>query len=130
MKRAYHPYWNWEEYHAGMWRIVSKAEEKQFLSEAITFTGNAKLYGSFMVKVANEWKVSCEHNLTCEDMNRKAWIGHAATCLAINCPEYITRMAWAYLTDKQRDEANYQAQKAIELWENLYNEQLSFKFCA
>ena len=97
-----------------MWSNVTDAAEH--LERAIVFTGNAELYGSFMRRVANEWPISCEHNLTDEAMNRKAWIGHAATALAIGCPEHITRQAWGRLTDQQRDAANEQAQNAINEW--------------
>lgn len=103
-----------------MWRKVTKSEEESLLPAAIRFTGNAPLYGQWMRRVVKEWPVSCEHNLTDLGQNRKAWIGHAATQLAINCPEYITRAAWAHLTQRQQDDANRQAQFAIELWESEY----------
>lgn len=117
MKRIYHPYWNWEEYKAGMWRNVSALSAVSFLSKAIKFTGDAELYGSFMLKVADAWPISCEHNLTDVSQNRKAWIGHAAACLAIQCPEHITREAWGRLTQKQQDDANAKAEEAIKYWE-------------
>lgn len=112
----------WEDWKAGMWRKVSKSEEETFLSAAVEFTGNAELYGSWMLRVIAAWPVSCEHNLTDLSLNRKAWVGHAATQMAINCPEYITRMAWGLLTDQQRIDANRQAQRAIEQWEADYIE--------
>lgn len=117
MKRIYHPYWNWEEYKAGMWRNVSALKAVSFLSAAVKFTGDAELYGSFMVRVANEWPISCEHNLTDISQNRRAWIGHAAACLAIGVPEHITRAAWGRLTQNQQDEANAKADEAIRYWE-------------
>jgi len=91
------------------------------LKQAIEFTGNPPLYGSFMMRVIKEWPISCEHNLTCKGMNRQAWIGHAAACIAIGCPEHITREAWAYLTQEQQDLANAEADKAIAQWELEYN---------
>lgn len=115
--RIYHHYETWEEFKAGMWRSVSPKEEKVFLSQAIVFTGNAVLYGSFMLRVVREWPISCEHNLSCTGMNRQAWVGHAACCLAIACPEHITRAAWHYLTEQQRGDANEQASIAIKTWE-------------
>jgi hypothetical protein len=124
MKRVYHPYNEWEEYHAGMWRDVSKTEEERFLKEAIEFTGDYKLYGSWMLKVVDEWPKSCEHNLSSTGMNRQAWIGHAACCLAIGCPEHITRHAWHVLTQDQQDKANLKADEAIALWESRYNEKV------
>lgn len=97
-----------------MW---DRAEKDGQLEAAIAFTGNAVLYGKAMMRVINEWPVSCEHNLTDLNQNRRAWIGHAAACLEIGCPEHVTRKAWGYLTQLQRDEANEQATQAILAWE-------------
>lgn len=117
IKKIWHPYTEWEDYKNGMWRSVTSKERTRFLRKAIDFTGDAKLYGSFMQRVIIEWPVSCEHNLTDVGMNRKAWVGHAATCLAIGCPEDITRSAWGYLSAQQQDDANAEAQAAIDAWE-------------
>lgn len=117
MKRIYHHYENWEDYQAGMWRTVSGSERDSFLRKAIEFTGDAVLYGSFMRRVLSEWPLACEHNLTDTTQNRKAWIGHAATCIAIDCPEDITRQAWGQLSQQQQDDANEQARQTIEEWE-------------
>jgi len=103
-----------------MWRVIHGAEAEEYLQKAITFTGNAELYGEWMMKVIDEWPKSCEHNLTCGGMNRQAWIGHAACCLAIGCPEEITRLAWHHLTEKQQDAANAKADAAILEWEKRY----------
>lgn len=100
-----------------MWRKATRIEEEEILPKAIDFTGNAALYGSFMVRVTRQWPFSCEHNLTDVAMNRRAWLGHAACCMAIGCPEYITRRAWWMLTQAQRDAADAEADKAIRSWE-------------
>src|SRR5690242_15531267 len=100
-----------------MWRKATKAEEAELLPLAIEFTGNAPLYGSFMVMVTEKWPIACEHNFTEVSMNGRAWIGHAAACLAIGAPEYITRRAWWMLTQEQRDAADLEAENAIKQWE-------------
>ena len=128
MKRSWHPYYLWEDWKAGMWRKVFPDEEERFVEAAVRFTGDAKLYGSFMLRVAQEWPFSCEHNLTERAMNRRAWIGHAAACMAIQCPEYLTRRAWWMLTQEQRDEADDQATNAIKTWEDGSGPQLAFEF--
>ena len=101
-----------------MWGTIK--DHNQWLQKAIEFTGDHKLYGYWMLKVADEWKFSCEHNLTKLNTNRKAWIGHAAVAMAIQCPENIVREAWGYLSEEQQLLANEQAQKAIEYWEKNY----------
>lgn len=121
MKRIWHPYTAWEEFHAGMWRRVYGEERNRFLQKAITFTGDHELYGSWMLKVIEAWPLSCEHNLTDICQNRRAWIGHAACTLAINCPEDITRSAWGHLSEEQRIKANHKADLAIVTWERFYS---------
>lgn len=114
MQEIWHPYWAWEEFHHNMWGEVDS--RKEWLKKAIEFTGNDVLYGSWMMRVAKEWKHSCEHNLT-KSAGRKAWIGHAAVAMAMQCPEDIVREAWGYLTKQQQDLANMRAQEAIDYWE-------------
>ena len=121
MEQIYHNYNLWEDYKSGMWRKLKKQEEKEYLQKAVDFTGDADLYGHWMIQVVKNWKYSCEHNLTDVSQNRRAWIGHAACQLAINCPEYITRQAWGFLSKDQQDKANAVADKAILLWESKEN---------
>ena len=115
IERIYHPYWKWEEVHTSMWRQSENREE--LLAKAIEFTGNAALYGKWMIAVVDEWKFSCEHNLSNVTQNRRAWIGHAACALAFDCPEDIVREAWGHLSEMQQRLANKSADKAINIWE-------------
>jgi hypothetical protein len=101
-----------------MWGEVSNI--KEYLNKAIKFTSDHVLYGRYMLRVINEWPVSCENALTDIKINRKAWLGHAAVALAIQCPEDIVRKAWSYLTKEQQELANNEAEKAIKLWEKNY----------
>jgi len=116
MPRIYHPYTLWEEINFNMWGSIKNKESA--IKEAVEFTSNHKLYGSFMLKVTKEWKFSCENALTDEFINRKAWLGHAAAALAIGVPEDITRQAWKYLTYEQQLLANKEAERAIQLWQD------------
>ena len=123
--KIWHPYWKWEEYHAGMWKKLDGEREEELCRMAIGFTGDAVLYGTYMMQVVKQWKFSCEHHLTDNSLNRRAWIGHAAVCLAIGAPEHITRRAWWYLSDRQQLLANEQADRAISLWEKSWAESQS-----
>ena len=118
MKRVWRSFDTWEEIGANMWGEVE--DRKGMLAKAIAFTGDHVLYGSFMRRVISEWPNSCENALTDLNMNRKAWIGHAACALALGCPEDITRKAWGFLSDEQRILANTEAASAIQAWENGY----------
>lgn len=127
MKRIWHPYTSWEDYKAGMWRTVSGKEKAYLLQKAIIFTGNAALYGEWMLKVIDAWPIGCEHNFTDTSINRRAWVGHAACCMAINCPESVTREAWKHLNQQQQDDANAVADIAIKTWE--HNEKKDKQLC-
>jgi hypothetical protein len=109
----WHPWWLLEEVKSNMWGDVSN--RKTWLEIAILFTGNADLYGEWMLKVVDEWQYSCEHALT-KSGDKRPWIGHAAVAMAIKCPEDIVRQAWGYLTPEQQDKANKKAEEAIEIW--------------
>ena len=109
----WHPWSILEEAESNMWGSVSN--RKTWLDIAILFTGNADLYGEWMLNVLNEWEKSCEHNLT-KAGDKRAWIGHAAVALAIKCPEDIVREAWGHLSTEQQDAANKKAAEAIEKW--------------
>lgn len=116
--RVYHPVNLWEEIESNMWGEVE--DRKSMLQQAIDFTGNHMLYGSYMLRVIREWPYSCENALTDSMLNRKAWLGHAACAMAIHCPEDITRKAWGFLTHEQRTLANRRAAFAIGAWEESY----------
>ncbi len=118
MKRIYVPWYKWECYANGMWRTVTKNEEQELLLEAIKFTGNHILYGNAMLDVILEWPNSMLHFLSNPSINKRAYLGHCAACLAIGSPEYITRLAWKELTDKQRIDADYIAQETLNEYFN------------
>lgn len=118
MDRIYHPYHLWEEVQFDMWGSVKQRDK--YLKAAIDLSKDHKRYGSYMKRVVENWKYSCEHNLTNLTQNRKAWLGHAAASLAIGCPEDIMREAWGYLTQGEQDAANAEAEKYIREWEERH----------
>lgn len=131
MKQIFHPYTKWEDFKNGMWNKVEDSIEDEMLQIAIEFTGDHKKYGLAMLRVIEEWPMTCEHNLTDNGINQRAFIGHCAVCLELKIPEYITRMAWHYLSQKQQDLANNQADIAIAKWKENYlclNKNLEFQF--
>ena len=120
IRRVYHPYDEWEDYIAGMWRATTKQEEAGMLKAAIEFVSDAELYGKYMLVAVDEWPIAMEHNLTADGVNKRAFVGQCACCIAINCPEHITRMAWRELTQDQRNAANEKADESIRHWLEKY----------
>jgi len=112
-EEVWYPFDQLEEYDSAMWKNVN--QRTTWLQLAQVFTGNAELYGEWMLRVVESWPKSCQHNLS-KSGDKRPWIGHAAVAIAINCPEDIVRAAWANLTQTQQDAANKKAEEAIEIW--------------
>lgn len=119
-KQVYIPYWEWEDYINGMWSKVDKSLYDSLLTKCIDFTGNHVIYGEAMHEVIQLWPKTFINSFTNPSVNHKAHLGHCAACYKIKCPEYITRAAWGFLTDKQRDLANSVAERNIKIWHYDY----------
>lgn len=120
MKQVWVSWDRWEDYRAGMWRKVASAEFHELLELAVTFTCNHIEYGEAMQRVVFAWPQTMLHNLTNTSLNQKAFVGHCAACFQHNLPESVTRAAWAYLTERQRIDANFAAKNAIDSWRFLH----------
>ena len=116
LTRVYYRYDELEEFKCGMWRIVRGEDRKQFSMAAARLMIDAQKFKSFMLRALNEWPKSCAHNLTCEGMNRIAWLGHAGCCLGTGSPEEATRAGWYRLNQAQMDEANRVADEVLQYW--------------
>jgi hypothetical protein len=120
IKRKYYPYWEWEEYYCGMWRDVNKTEKDEFISCAVEFMNNTTNFGNYMLQTVDQWPISSAQNLSNTGMNRRAWLGQAACCVAFNCPESAVRQAWNMLDAQKQTAANTEADIAIMYWEENY----------
>lgn len=116
IEQIYIPYWKWEDWYNGMWRKLTKENEQIYLKKAIEFTGDHLKYGKAMNVVINKWNNTMVNSLTNPGINKRAFLGHCACCYETKCPEYITRMAWKHLTEKQRYLADKVAQQTIDKW--------------
>lgn len=122
IKQIYHPYYLWEDYVNGMWKKAIKEQEQELITKSYEFMKNHKLFGKAMNNVINNWKYTCEHNLTDNSINHKAFLGQCAVCYELGSPEYITRICWSMLSDNEKDLANKEAKKNIKLFiEKLKN---------
>jgi hypothetical protein len=116
ISKIYHHYEKWEEHKFGMWLTPSKEEAERLLPMVVKFTGNHIKYGNAMLEVIKSWKYSCEDKLTDTNLNRKAWLGHAACCHKFGWPESLVRLAWGKLNNQQQLLANGQAERAINIY--------------
>lgn len=116
MKRIYVHYTLWEDFINGMWRNETKEYEETHFEEIVNFTGNHNLYGEAMLNMVENWNNTCLHNLTDNNINKRAFVGHAACCFKFGWPEYLVRRAWNTLSKEQQINANAMADKAIEFF--------------
>ena len=115
MKRIFHHYELWEDYHNGMYD-ESKEGRKERVEKAVKILGTPKICKRAMEKVIEEWKIATEYNLSNAELNRKAWLGQAACSCYGGVHEDETREAWGIMTEQQRIEANMIAYHIIKKW--------------
>lgn len=114
--RVYFHYQDLEEWRDGMWRIVGGKKRQSNGEAAAKLMQDSPAFEAAMMRALEEWPNSCRHNLSAEDTNRLAWLGHAGCLLAAGSPEENTRYGWHMLTTKEQDEANATAQKVLDAW--------------
>lgn len=124
MSRVYHHYESLEEYRDGMWRIAKGAERAEFIASAANLMRDGQRFGGAMMCALEEWPLSCEHNLTAENINRVAWLGHAGCCVAVRSPEECTRLGWHTLNQSEQDEANRIAGEVLAAWDDAQRQDL------
>lgn len=101
-----------------MW---SKGDETR-VQEAVDFTGDHILYGKAMEEVITAWPRTMLNSLTNTSINRRAFLGHCAVTYKTGIQESVTRLAWGFLTDQQRMDADAQATKHIRIYEKSHRE--------
>lgn len=115
-ERMYFPYEQLEEFKAGMWRIVRGEDRKRFAVKAAELMRNHEAFKAAMMEAIETWPISCQQNLTAENTNRIAWLGHAGCCIAVGSCEENTRIGWHMLTPREQALANDAAASALEAW--------------
>lgn len=117
MNRIYHTWDKWECYPAGFYEVhpPDGMEVMQCEIAYRDFLINTDLFGEILEKVISEWKNSCEHYLTNENMNRIAWLGQAAMCYHSKIPSRF-RGGYNLLTDEQKLAADLKALEYLNKW--------------
>ena len=118
MKRIFHTWEKWECYPAGFYENKPKdpklTDEKCMQMYAEFLSDDARFCAA-MARVITEWKNSCEHYLTNDKMNRIAWMGQAAMCIATGVPSRYCG-GFNQLSDVQQACANALAATYIGKW--------------
>jgi len=117
MDRIYHRYENWECFKNGFFRNVSGEEKKELAKKVLELFNDPEQTKIFMQKVVDEWKYSCEHNLSNIALNRVAWLGQSACCLYAKIPYSITMENWRFVDEKNKTIACEIAEKIIKEYE-------------
>lgn len=118
MDRIYHTWEKWECYPAGFYETKPPHKDmttdqcKQMYAE---FLANIPRFSGVLNDVLSDWKNSCEHYLTNENMNRIAWLGQAAMCFDTKVPSVFCG-GYQLLTDKQKQAADEAALVALNIW--------------
>jgi hypothetical protein len=118
IKRIYHTWDKWECYPAGFYE--SKPKDKSLTAEAYEHIYTELLrdlhaFEAALVRVTSEWRHSCEHYLTNENMNRIAWLGQASLCIAKGIPSCF-RGGFNRLSEQEQYAANQMALKWLNRW--------------
>jgi len=101
-----------------MYDKVDKSKENDLIHLGKKVLSNADLFKYAIEGVFQNWKISCLHNLTNPNINKKAWLGHAACSYQYSVPEYLTRISWGELSEIEKQEANLIAENKINIWLN------------
>lgn len=114
LKKIYHEWQLWEDYKYGFYD--NNNDKILITNKVIHMFSSEKLTEKYMGRVINEWKYSCEQNLTNESMNKIAYIGQAAACLYCGASNLTTMYSWKFLTNEIRDRSDKIASKKILEW--------------
>lgn len=115
MNRIYHPWDKWEDYRHGFYGGMNYPADKTLELYASLLKDLPKFETALQV-IINQWKYSCEHNLSNEGMNRVAYLGQAACALLYNVPNAVSMGGYNLLTSEEQRLADELAQKYLNKW--------------
>ncbi len=117
MERIFHTWEKWECYPAGFYEDKPPAGLEPEDCERIyrDFLSNTEDFGRALEKIITEWKFSCEHYLTNQNMNRIAWLGQAALAHRYGIPSRF-RGGYNLLSPEQQRAADDKALEYLNKW--------------
>jgi hypothetical protein len=123
MNRIYHTWDKWECYPAGFYESRPKEDWTPADCERVycALLRDIPMFEASLCSVITQWKYSCEHYLSNENMNRIAWLGQAALCVARGIPSCF-RGGFNKLTEQEQKAANASALKFLNMWLRKHGE--------
>lgn len=118
MKQIFHHYDLWEDYKYDFYNNCSGNIKEEKIKKVIELFNSEELTRYYMSYIINNWKYSCEHNLTNPSINKIAYIGQCACAMYARVPNTVTMFAWNLLDEHVRSRANKIAQECLDLWNN------------
>jgi hypothetical protein len=117
VKRIFHTWDKWECYPAGFYEDhpPDGMNPKDATHAYAAFLRDLPRFERALQRVITEWKNSCEHYLSNENMNRIAWLGQAAMCMDSRVPAAF-RSGFNMLSSTEQEAANAMAFKYLNLW--------------
>jgi len=115
--RIFHTWEKWECYKAGFYesKPPKGMTEQEALDAYRELLADIDRFGHVLGRVIKEWKYSCEHYLTNENMNRIAWLGQASLCYELGIPSAY-RGGYNLLSDAQKLNADMKALEYLNIW--------------
>lgn len=117
MKRIFHTWDRWECFRCGFFdeNPPDGLTHGTAVESYQSFLRDIPRFKSALRRVLSEWPISCEHNLTNENMNRIAWLGQAAACISMRLPSRY-RSGYNLLFDNEKVAADGAALDALNEW--------------
>lgn len=117
MKQVFHPWTEWECYHAGMYDGKTALSMDEAKASYAAFLRDIPRFNAAMERVVNEWPKSCEHFLTNMNINRIAWLGQAAMCIDTGVSRKH-RAGFMLMSQDECRAANKAAEDVLTKWTN------------
>ena len=122
MRREWAPYWEWEDWKAGMYEVPPSSDASRLAIVAAGLLSDSVAFNAAARQAVAAWPVAAAVNLTAVGSNRRSWVGQAACCYRSGVPELATRLAWKTLTEPQKELANEVAEQVIRDYERTRRE--------
>jgi len=117
--RIFHHHDFWEDYKNGLFKKRKTIQDN--VQKSFDILSDTQKTDHWFSRLS-EWKYSSELNLSNKSINRQAWIGQAACCMAHGSNEDETKIAWYKLTPEEQSRANAIADYYIVKFERENNQ--------